>query len=76
MFDFPQVDAGKCDGCGLCIGVCGCRIISLVNGKATVTPKNHCTGCHQWCTLCEDICPNKAIYCSFDVVIEQKTDSK
>jgi len=76
MFDFPQVDAGKCDGCGLCICVCGCRIISLVNGKATVTPKNHCTGCHQWCTLCEDICPNKAIYCSFDVVIEQKTDSK
>ena len=76
MTDMPQIDAEKCDGCGLCIGVCGCRIISIVNNKATIIPKNHCNGCRQWCTLCEDICPKKAIYCAFEVVIEQKTDSK
>jgi MinD superfamily P-loop ATPase len=76
MTDMPQIDVDKCDGCGLCISVCSCNIISLVNDKATIIPKNGCSGCRQWCTLCEDICPNKAIYCAFEVVIEQKTDSK
>lgn len=76
MLDMPLIDAEKCDGCGLCIGVCGCRIISLVNDKAIIIPKEHCSGCRQWCTLCEDICPNKAISCAIEVVIEQITDSK
>jgi MinD superfamily P-loop ATPase len=76
MIQMPQIDTEKCNGCGLCVGVCSCQVISLVDGKATIIPKNGCGGCRQWCTLCEDICPNKAIYCAFDVVIEQKTDSK
>ena len=76
MSDVPLIDIEKCDGCGLCVSVCGCRIISLVDNRATIIPKEHCNGCRHWCTLCEDICPNKAICCAFEVVIEQKTDSK
>jgi MinD superfamily P-loop ATPase len=76
MIQIPQIDTEKCDGCGLCVGVCRCHVISLVDGKATIIPKNGCSRCHQWCTLCEDICPNKAISCAFDVVIERKKDLK
>ena len=75
MEDMPQIIKDKCDGCGLCVGVCGCRIIALVDDQATIIPKEKCYGCQRWCTLCEDICPQKAIYCSFDVVIENKPES-
>jgi len=75
MENMPRVDNGKCDGCGLCVGVCGCRIISVVESKATIIPHSGCNGCRNWCTLCEDICPNKAIYCAFDVVIESKPEN-
>ena len=75
MEDMPQIIKNKCDGCGLCVSICGCRIIALVDNKATVIPHNRCESCQRWCTLCEDICPKKAIYCSFDVVIESKPES-
>ena len=75
MVNMPQVDPKKCDGCGLCVGACGCRIISVVKSKAVITPHNGCSGCHNWCTLCEDICPQKAIYCAFDVVIENRPEN-
>ena len=74
MEDMPQIEWNKCDGCGLCVGICGCRIIAIVDDKATIVSKEKCDGCQRWCTLCEDICPKKAIYCSFDVVIENKPD--
>ena len=70
----PQIEWNKCDGCGLCVGICGCRIIAIVDNKATIVSTQKCDGCRRWCTLCEDICPKKAIYCSFDVVIENKPD--
>jgi MinD superfamily P-loop ATPase len=74
MGDMPQIIESKCDGCGLCVEICDCRIISLVDNKATIIPDEKCGGCRRWCTLCEDICPQKAIYCSFDVVIESKPE--
>ena len=70
MPDMPQIDTDKCNGCGLCVNACGCGIITLVDCKATIVPHNGCDGCRNWCTLCEDICPSKAIYCSFEVIIE------
>ena len=75
MDNMPQIDPEKCDGCGICVGICGCHIISVVDSKATLIPHNGCRGCRNWCTLCEDICPQKAIHCAFDVVIEQKTEN-
>lgn len=75
MVNMPQIDPEKCNGCGLCVEVCGCRIISVINSKANIKPHNGCSGCRNWCTLCEDICPRKAVYCAFDVVIEQNREN-
>lgn len=75
MADMPQIDVEKCNGCGLCASVCSCQIIAIVDSKAVIIPRNDCSGCRQWCTLCEDICPNKAIYCAFEVVIENTLEN-
>jgi MinD superfamily P-loop ATPase len=75
MVDMPQIDQNKCDGCGLCVDVCRCHIISIVENKATICYQDVCSGCRNWCTLCEDICPNKAIVCAFDVVIENRAEN-
>lgn len=74
MGSMPQINRNNCDGCGLCVGVCGCRIISLVEDKAAIVSNKRCENCRTWCTLCEDICPRKAICCSFDVVIENRPE--
>ena len=66
----PLIDQDKCRGCGLCVDICGCHNIEIVKQKAVIVAKNSCKGCQRWCTLCEDICPNKAVYCAFEVVIE------
>lgn len=71
MENMPQIDVQKCDGCGLCVGVCQCQIIVIVENKATIKPKEKCEGCHNWCTECEFVCPVGAISCPFDIVIEK-----
>lgn len=74
MAEMPVIDLEKCTGCSLCVSVCTCRILSVVGNKVTLIPRKDCHGCRTWCTLCEDICPEKAITCSFDVVIENQSE--
>ena len=53
-----HVDADKCIGCGKCIRELGCPAIILdSDGKKAKIDTSMCTGC----TLCEQICPVKAI---------------
>jgi ferredoxin len=53
------IDAEKCDGCGLCITVCGDNSLVLTDGKVTANPSPifGCIGCGH----CMAICPHDAI---------------
>jgi len=66
MLEMPQVDQERCNGCGLCIGVCSCNALILVNNIVTVIKTEDC----GWCTECEAVCPTEAIVCPFEIVIE------
>jgi MinD superfamily P-loop ATPase len=70
MAEMPVIDREKCQGCGLCVSVCTCGILALVDNKAAVFRVESCNLCTRWCALCEAVCPNEAISCPFEIVIE------
>ena len=63
----PLIDLEKCNGCGLCVDVCRCGALVLVDNVMAIEETEDC----QWCTLCEAVCPCGAITCSFEIVIEK-----
>jgi len=75
MAEMPVIDRNKCQGCGLCVSVCACGVLVLIDNKVAVVKKEECHGCTRWCTLCEYVCPNEAISCSFEIVIEDNSGS-
>jgi len=75
MVEMPVIDSEKCQGCGLCVSVCACGVLVLIDNKTTVVRREGCSGCTRWCTLCESVCPNEAISCSFEIVIEENQRS-
>ena len=66
----PVIDLEKCNGCGLCISVCKCGVIVLVNNIVTIIRKGRYIHCNRWCAHCEDVCPTAAISYPFEIVIE------
>ena len=74
MVDMPIIDADKCNGCGLCISVCRCGILVLNGNIVTIDRRKECHICTRWCAMCETVCPNDAIRCPFEIVIEEKKD--
>jgi len=66
MIRMPVLDLEKCNGCGLCVSVCYCSALIMIDGVVTVVETEEC----GWCTQCEAVCPTGAIYCPFDIVIE------
>ncbi len=71
MQDMPIIDRDKCQGCGLCVSVCACGALVIVDAVVTAVPVGEC----RWCTLCELVCPNNAISCPFEIVFENGQDS-
>ena len=67
MTEMPQIDLEKCNHCGLCITVCTCNAIVLVNNIISIIETEEC----HWCTICEIVCPTGAINCPFEIVIEE-----
>ena len=67
MEAMPVVDCQKCDGCGLCVSICYCGALVMVNNVITVIETEVC----GWCTQCEAICPTGAISCPFEIVFEE-----
>jgi 4Fe-4S ferredoxin len=63
----PLIALEKCNGCGLCINVCRCGALVMVNKVVTVVEVEDC----GWCTQCEAVCPTGAISCPFEIVIEE-----
>ena len=60
-----QIDAEKCNGCGLCVPSCAEGAIRIVNGKAVLAADNLCDGLGA----CLGDCPQDAIR-----VIEREAD--
>ena len=63
----PHLYLEKCNGCGLCVAVCTCHALQMVDNMVIIVATE--TECN-WCTLCEAICPTDAIACPFEIVIE------
>ena len=70
MSEMPIIESGKCNGCGLCISVCSCNALIIVNNVVVIIETEEC----GWCTLCEAVCPTGAISCPFEIVIEESID--
>ena len=68
MVHMPEIDQDKCNNCGLCVSVCTCGALIMVNDVVTIIETTDC----GWCLQCEAVCPNQAITCRFEIVIEQK----
>jgi MinD superfamily P-loop ATPase len=67
LTQMPLVNKDICNQCGLCISVCACGAIVLVNNVVTIIETEAC----HWCTTCEAVCPTGALTCSFEIVIEE-----
>jgi MinD superfamily P-loop ATPase len=65
--EMPVIDHKKCDGCGLCVGVCHCNTLAIVNSIITIIETVEC----DWCTDCEAVCSIGAISCPFEIIIQE-----
>ena len=67
MAEMPVLAPEKCNGCGLCVTVCQCNALVIVNNIITIIETVEC----DWCTDCEAVCPTGAISCPFEIVIQE-----
>jgi MinD superfamily P-loop ATPase len=63
---FPIMEEELCTGCGDCVESCHVGALALVEGKASLAMPWAC----DYCADCEAICPQGAILCPFEVVVE------
>ena len=71
VVNMPVIDSEKCNGCGLCIDVCQCQILVMVDNKVEIVLHERCNDCRVWCTQCELVCPTGALICPFNVTVEK-----
>lgn len=66
----PEIDDGKCNGCGLCVRHCPHQALSMIGGRPVVSAPDSC----DYCGICQDICPTTAINLTYEIVWEVKSD--
>ena len=67
MIKMPVINQEKCARCGLCISVCKCNALVMIENTVTIIETADC----GWCLQCELVCPNEAIACHFEIVFEE-----
>jgi len=65
--EMPVIYPQKCDGCGLCVGVCHLNALVIVNNIITIIESVEC----DWCTDCEAVCLTGAISCPFEIILQK-----
>ena len=70
MSEMPKLDPEKCDCCGLCVSVCTCGAIVMIDDTIAIIDTEDC----HWCTLCEVVCPNNAIICAYEIMFGSEED--
>ena len=60
----PQIDAGICNGCGLCAAACPHHVLVMQNERAVVAYPAAC----QYEGQCVQVCPTAAITRHFCLV--------
>lgn len=60
----PQIDAQRCNGCGICVRVCPTQALGIQDGLACVVHPENC----QYTGLCEHACPTQAISRPFEII--------
>jgi uncharacterized Fe-S center protein len=68
LAEMPLIEPEKCNGCGLCVSVCSCKALTLIDNFIQITETEDC----GWCLQCEAVCPTGAIACPFEIVIEEQ----
>lgn len=71
MAEMPVIRQEYCNGCGLCVSICSCNALVIVDKIVTVVEGREC----NWCTHCEAVCPTAAIRCPYVIVIENSEGS-
>lgn len=66
MAEMPIINRELCNLCGLCVSVCYCGALKIVDNAVVVIETEEC----GWCTQCEAVCPTEALRCPYDIVIE------
>ena len=70
LSEMPKLDPEKCDCCGLCVSVCTCGAIVMIDDTIAIIDTEDC----HWCTLCEVVCPNNAIICAYEIMFGSEED--
>jgi MinD superfamily P-loop ATPase len=65
--EMPVIDPEKCNGCGLCVGVCHLNALAIVNNIIAIIETVEC----DWCTDCEAVCLTGAISCPFEIILRE-----
>ena len=75
----PQVDRARCVVCGRCVEACPCHSIQMTDDGPVFHCPEHCpygVVCCEgncWC-ICEESCPEGAIECPFEIVLEAERE--
>jgi len=64
----PEIIRELCNGCGLCVEVCSCEGLVLIDNVAVVIETMEC----DYCTQCEAVCPTGALRCPYEIVVEEQ----
>jgi ferredoxin len=67
--NLPKIDRVCCTYCGWCVDACASQAMAMTESGPDVQDDTLCGGCG----LCEDICPEGAIDCEFEIVWQEES---
>jgi MinD superfamily P-loop ATPase len=62
----PEIAEPRCTACGSCVDACHVEALALDGEVVVVTHPERC----DYCTDCELVCPEGAISCPFELIVE------